>query len=188
MSGMPVAEPMTARRFLALGVPEGGRPWNLVGGEVVLSEPTPLHQEVQGNLLFALESWARATSQRGRVSLPRDVVLDESNVFAPDILWYREGRVPDVHAAPPSPMPDLAVEIRSASNWRYDLGAKKPGYERLGLPELWLVDTSRRTVLVYRRSGPDGAVYDPAEELGGSDELTSPQLAGFAVRVDLLFP
>ena len=85
--------------------------------------------------------------------------------------------------------PDLAVEIRSASNWRYDLGAKKAGYERLGLPELWLVDTSRRTVLVYRRSGPDGAVYDPAEELGGSDELTSPQPAGFAVRVDLLlFP
>jgi Uma2 family endonuclease len=180
---------MTARRFLALGVPEGGRPWNLVDGEVVLSEPTPLHQEVQGNLLFALESWARATPQRGRVSLPRDVTLDESNVFAPDILWYREGRVPDVHAAPPSPMPDLAVEIRSASNWRYDPGAKKPGYERLGLPELWLVDTSRRTVLVYRRSGPDGAVYDPAEELGGSDELTSPQPAGFAVRVDLLlFP
>ena len=54
--------------------------------------------------------------------------------------------------------PDLAAEIRSASNWRYDLGAKKPGYERLGLPELWLVDTSRRTVLVYRRSGPDGGV------------------------------
>ena len=77
-------------------------------------------------------------------------------------------------------MPDLAVEIRSASNWRYDLGAKKPGYERLGLPELWLVDTVRRTLLVYRRSGPEGAVYDPAEELGGSDELTSPQLAGFA--------
>ena len=33
MSGMPVAEPMTARRFLALGVPEGGRPWNSEDGD-----------------------------------------------------------------------------------------------------------------------------------------------------------
>ena len=49
-------------------------------------------------------------------------------------------------------MPDLAVEVRSPSTWRYDVGAKKDGYERHGLPELWLVDTEARSVLVYRRA------------------------------------
>ena len=44
-------------------------------------------------------------------------------------------------------MPDIAVEVRSPSTWRYDIGAKKSGYERRGLPELWLVDTRADEVL-----------------------------------------
>jgi hypothetical protein len=39
-------------------------------------------------------------------------------------------------------LPDLAVEVRSPSTWRYDVGKKKATYERGGLPELWPVDTA----------------------------------------------
>ncbi len=56
---------MTAEEFLALPVPERGRPWNLIAGEVVVSEPTALHGDVVQNLLFALESWARAEPGEG---------------------------------------------------------------------------------------------------------------------------
>jgi hypothetical protein len=38
MSAVPVAERMTAAEFLQLPVPERGRPWNLVAGEVVVNE------------------------------------------------------------------------------------------------------------------------------------------------------
>jgi hypothetical protein len=36
-------------------------------------------------------------------------------------------------ARPPSPLPQLAAEVRSPSTWRYDIGAMNAGYERDGL-------------------------------------------------------
>ncbi len=84
-------------------------------------------------------------------------------------------------------MPDLCVEIRSPGTWRYDVGAKKAGYERAGLRELWLVDDRAECVLVYRRSRPDAPDFDVALELTAGDELASPQLPGFALSVEELF-
>ena len=84
-------------------------------------------------------------------------------------------------------MPALAAEIRSPSTWRYDLGAKKAGYERHGLAELWLLDTVAESVLVFRRSLPPAASFDVALELSGGEQLTSPLLPDFAVAVDDVF-
>lgn len=38
--------------------------------------------------------------------------------------------------------PQLAVEVRSESTWRFDVGPKKRVYEEAGLGEQWLVDTA----------------------------------------------
>ncbi len=189
MSGVAVAERMTAEQFLALPEPpEGPSRASLVEGEVVVNEPRPLHSFVQRDLLAALFDWTRAATGRGQVTLPLDVVLDEHNVYAPDILWYAEGRGPTRHAEPPSPMPDLAVEVRSPSTWRYDVGAKKAAYERHGLRELWLVDTAAEAVLVFRRSAVRTVVFDVALELAGDEGLSSPLLPGFVLAVAELFP
>jgi len=188
MDAMEVAQRMTAEEFLDLPVPERGRPWSLVGGEVVVNDPAPLHQEVAGDLEYALQAWARSPGGSGAVRRPLDVRLDPSNVFAPDILWYAQGRTPARHALPPSPMPDLAVEVRSPSTWRYDVGAKKAGYERHGLPELWLVDTTAEAVLAFRRSTPGAPSFDVALELDRDHELASPQLPGFSLALAQLFP
>ncbi|MGI8945126.1 MAG: Uma2 family endonuclease [Thermoleophilaceae bacterium] len=184
---MRAAQTMTAEEFIALPVPEHGRPWNLVAGEVVVSEPTLLHQRIQLRLCLALGAWARAGGGRGEIILPLDVRIDDRSVYAPDILWYSEGRTPAIRARPPSPMPDIAVEVRSPSTWRYDIGAKKSGYERGGLPELWLVDTAADAVLVFRRSTPGAGGFDVALELSATDALTSPQLPGFALALGELF-
>ncbi|MBA3305663.1 MAG: Uma2 family endonuclease [Thermoleophilaceae bacterium] len=85
-------------------------------------------------------------------------------------------------------MPDLAVEVRSPSAWRYDIGAKKAAYERHGLPELWLVDTAAEAVLAFRRSVPGAAIFDVALELGRDARLESALLPGFALAVGELFP
>jgi len=188
MTAMSVAERLTAEEFLALPEPERGRPWNLVAGEVVVSEPTALHGEIVEELLFALGSWVRAESGRGRVAVPRDVKIDDRNVFAPDILWYAEGRVPAREALPPYPLPDLAVEVRSPATWGYDIGPKKAAYEHHGLPELWLVDTAAGAVLVFRRSAANGPAFDEALELERGAALESPLLPGFTLPVGELFP
>jgi len=187
MTAVPVAERVTAEEFLELPVPERGRPWNLVAGEIVVSDPTALHGEIVEELLFALGSWTRAAPGRGRAAVPRDVKIDDFNVFAPDILWYAEGRVPRRGAPPPYAMPDLAVEVRSPSTWRYDVGPKKAGYERHGLPELWLVDTAAEEVLVFRRSSAEAHAFDEALELERDQRLTSPRLPGFGLELAELF-
>jgi len=188
MEVMPVAERMTAEEFLALPGTEDTRFASLVDGEVVVNDPRPLHNYVRDDLDHALRMWALAEGDRGRVMSPLDVRLDERNVFKPDILWYAEGRAPARDADPPSPMPDLAVEVRSPSTWRYDIGAKKSAYERHGLSELWLLDTAAEVVLVFRRSRSGAPTFDVAMEFDRGDRLESPLLPGFVLGVGELFP
>lgn len=187
MTDVAAVEGMTAPEFLEMPVPARGRPWNLIDGELVVNDPSRLHGRVLGQLQFELESWVRAKPGRGEVALPLDVQLDERNVFAPDLAWYAQGRAPERDAAPPYPMPDIAVEARSPSTWRFDIGEKKSGYERHGLAELWLLDTAAEVVLVFRRSQREAAAFDVALELGGAEELTSPPLPGFALGVATIF-
>ncbi len=187
MTAMQVAQTMTAEEFIALPVPEHGRPWNLVEGEVVVNHPTWWHGRVQLRLVLAIDAWMRAGPDRGDVSIPVDVDIDDRNVYAPDVLWYAHGRAPGMQARPPYPMPDIAAEVRSPSTWRYDIGAKKSGYEREGLRELWLVDTAADEVLVFRRSSADAPSFDVALELGTGDALASPLLPGFALALSELF-
>ena len=180
-----VAQRMTADEYLAM--PDDGRRTMLVDGEVILNVASALHQFVLGDLLTALHEWPSAAPGRGETMLPIDVKLDDRNVYGPDLLWYAEGRSPGRHDLPPYPIPDLAVEVREPGTWRYDIGAKKAAYERGGLPELWLVDTTASEIIVFRRSSPKAPAFDVALELTVHDELTSPQLPGFALVLAKLF-
>ncbi len=188
MQTVTVAERMTAEQYLALEPTPGDPPRSeLIDGEVVVNSPRWRHQKLTGKLFVALTEWARAQPRRGQASLTVDVLLDDRNVFEPDILWYAEGHVPGDDLEPPAPIPGLAVEVRSPSTWRYDIGAKKSGYERRGLPELWLVDTAADEVLAFRRSAPGVASFDVALELARDDVLESLLLPGFSLAVGELF-
>lgn len=180
-----VAQRMTADEYLA--IPFDEQRTQLIEGEVVVTECGNLHQVVLLALLRALDAWASEAPGRGRISLPLDVKLDERNVFCPDLMWYVEGRAPARHADRPYALPDIAVEVRSPSTWRFDIGAKKAAYERVGLKELWLVDTSADVVLVFGRCSARSTSFDETLELAAEDELTSPLLPGFALALGALF-
>jgi Uma2 family endonuclease len=177
-----VAERLTADDYLAR---EDPRRTELIDGVLVVNEPTVLHQRVVGLVYAALLAWTQAAPDRGTVSLPLDVRLDDTTVLAPDVLWFAE---PIDLAAPRAPrMPELAVEVRSPATWVYDIGRKRELYERHGLRELWLADTASRTLLVYRRVGDRGS-FDVQVELTANESLQSPLLPGFAVSVGELMP
>lgn len=187
MTAMPAAERMTAEEYLARPYDARERGWELIDGEIVdMNDARLPHELVCKELMYALELWTRAQAGRGLVIRSIDVVVSERDVYGPDILWYREERVPGADSGPYA-VPDLAVEVRSPSTWRYDIGAKKAGYERAGLPELWLADTAADVVLVFRRSSPDAAAFDVALELERADALTSRLLPGFALALDAVF-
>lgn len=180
-----IATKLTANEYYDLTV-EGDRK-QLIEGEIVVNEPKAIRALLQTRLAFALHQWAISGRGRGLALTPTDVRVDDHNVYGPDLLWFSEARKPKDLDAYPEHLPDLCVEIRSASTWRYDIGAKKRVYERAGLPELWLVDDAAETVLVYRRSAPEAKAFDVALELGRGERLTSPQLPGFALGLDELF-
>lgn len=178
---------MTAEKFVKLPVPDHGRPWNLVDGEVVVNSASRQHQRAADTILVALTNWSRAAAGRGSAGSAIDVQVDERNVYAPDVWWYSAERLPAADAIAPYPMPDLAVEVRSPSTWRHDIGAKRAGYERHGLRELWLVDTEARTVLVSHRTRPGSDRFNLSLELGENEALTSPLLPSFSLPVFEIF-
>jgi Uma2 family endonuclease len=188
MSSMPVVEPMTAQEYVARPYDPGERGWELIGGELIdMHDPLLAHELVCKELMYEFERWSRAQPGRGLAIRSIDVLVSERDVYGPDVLWYGEGRVPPRDAGRPYPVPDVAVEVRSPSTWRYDIGAKKSGYERAGLAELWLVDTAADEVLVFRRSAPDAPQFDVALELTRDDTLTSPLLPGLRLAVGAIF-
>jgi Uma2 family endonuclease len=182
---MGTATRMTVEEYYASSV-EGDHT-QLVEGEIVVSEPKPIHAVLQGLLFVALHGWTEAADGRGQAMLTTNVSLDQYNVYAPDLLWFAEEHRPTDLNRYPLRVPDLCVEIRSPGTWRYDLGAKKSGYERARLPELWLVDDAAETLIAFRRSRPGGPIFDIALELRRDETLTSPQLPGFALPLDELF-
>jgi Uma2 family endonuclease len=176
---------MTAEEYFAVSVE--GDMTQLVDGVMIVNEPTLLHNAAQVEILTELVNWTKAAPGRGMASTPTDVVADEHNVFGPDVVWLSEARIPEHLDRRLEGLPDLAVEVRSRSTWRYDIGKKRAAYERAGLPELWLVDTASRTVIVCRRSAREAPSFDVELELTGQDELTSPQLPGFSLPVARVF-
>ena len=182
MTVSTVAERLTADEYLAR---EDPRRTELIDGAVVVNEPTVLHQRVAGLIYAALLAWTRAAPDRGTVSLPLDVRIDETTVFAPDVLWF--AREIDLDAPRAPRMPDLAVEVRSPATWVYDVGPKRDLYERHGLRELWLADTASRTLLIYRRSQQQSG-FDIQAEVTAEQSLSSPLLPGFAAIVSELIP
>lgn len=113
--------------------------------------------------------------------------MRERNVYLPDVVWYCEGRAPGRDDRAPYPVPDIAVEVRSPSTWHYDVGVKRANYERHGVAQLWLVDTTAHVILVFRRSASPTRYFDVSLELDAGESLTSPLLPGFTLSVGEIF-
>ena len=176
---------LTAEEYFAL--PPTEKRTQLIDGEIVVTEASLRHQRITGEIYAELRNWLRRNPGHGEAGIPVNVHLDDRNVFAPDVWWVPEAARPARDAKRIVGPPALAVEVRSPSTWRYDVGTKRATYERLGLSELWLVDTEANSVLVYRRSAPEANRFDVALELEVGEVLTTPLIPGFSLVLADLF-
>lgn len=166
--------------------PEDGR-YELVNGEIVQVEPIRAHKNVARFLMFAFNDEIRLKAL--------DYVVDKDIVIKTlTSAGVEQGRNPDVSVAIASvwnknaltygaltePL-QLAVEVVS-SNWEDDYVDKLDEYERLGIPEYWIVDylaIASRTYLGYPKL-PTVLVYQLVEgkyqvqKFTGSDRIVSP--------------
>jgi Uma2 family endonuclease len=123
MAVSPPRTRLTAGEYFALDLPE--RHTQLINGEIVVNEPSIRHSRILLELVSQLRAWCGADPGRGEAGISVDVHLDDLNVYAPDVWWVREERIPSRDALRIVGPPDLAVEVRSPSTWRYDVGTKK---------------------------------------------------------------
>lgn len=176
---------MTAEQYYAVTV-EGDRK-QLVEGAIVMYDERPFrHALLQSRILYAIAMWIEERG-KGLVLPPIDVRLSEHDVYGPDVVWINDMKPPTDENDRLLGVPELCVEVRESSTWRYDLGPKKRGYEGGGVAELWLVDDEEERVLVFRRSRPNSPSFDVEFELEVEDDLVSPQLPDFALWLEDLF-
>jgi Uma2 family endonuclease len=153
------------------------------GKLVVLEMPTPEHQEIVLELAVALRIWVRPRSGRIFVA-PMPVRLWPEKVREPDISLFladRTSSMVEQYAGPPT----LAVEVLSPGTRAHDLRVKLREYPQAGIPEYWVVDPRRRTVLVHLLEGEQ---YRLAARLGLGQVLRSALLPGFELPIDSIFP
>ncbi len=179
------ATPLTSDDYIATGETRP-RSTELVNGEVVVNNPTVRHQVAVSRIRFELMLWTRGGRGRGTSPGQLDIVFDQCNVLAPDVIWVSDGRLP-VEAAYLDFAPELVVEVRSASTWRYDTTVKFRTYEAAGVSEVWLVDTASRSILAYRRSIGSSPTFDIALEVAEGEALTTPLLEGFSLDISAMF-
>jgi Uma2 family endonuclease len=116
-------------------VPHGGK-YELVDGMLVVSPaPGPGHQEVVGSLLVALRT--ACPSELACLTSPLDIALPTGHTLWPDLVVVRRSAKTQRGY---DGAPELAVEVLSPTNRRYDEVVKRQLYAEAGCPSYWIVD------------------------------------------------
>jgi Uma2 family endonuclease len=161
-------------------LPDDGNRYEIIGGELVMN-PAPRrdHQEVVANLDWILQRFLRASGLGRAYTHPVDVYLGRHDIVQPDLIVITADRLgiyePEGIVVAP---PDVVVEILSPSTRGIDRIRKMALYARTGVPEYWIADPHRKTLVIHVLSGEE---YVPVEaDADGS--LPSQILPG--LRVD----
>ncbi len=148
------SELLTYEQYMAEG--EVFQRYEILDGVRIVTNPTPRHQEILGNLFMRLLTYQKA-ARAGKVLLaPCDVLIGRAPLRTrqPDVLFMSNGRLmqnpPFTDPAPRSPAPELVVEILSPSDTRVVLKEKLADYRSVEVLECWVVSPGARTVEVLR--------------------------------------
>lgn len=133
--------------------------YELIRGQIIMSPPAGWpHGSVGSNLNLILGSHIRS-KRLGRVlDSSTGYDLPSGDTLEPDVSFISNSRF----AAGPAPVPgrflrivpDLVVEILSASSASRDRIEKAAIYAQNGVDECWIVDSRRREITVLCRNGP----------------------------------
>jgi Uma2 family endonuclease len=160
-------------------LPEGF-PAQLIEGCLV-REPAPGfgHQRIAGDVFDRLR---RLVGSRRAAMAPVDIVIDEFNVFQPDIVVFRTPMSDDM-AAEDLAVPLLVVEVLSPSTAGRDRSVKRTRLLDAGVEEVWLIDRDQHMIEVYDR----GRYRDIPRRATGAEGLASAVLPGFDLTPRALF-
>jgi Uma2 family endonuclease len=138
-----------------LNLPEESR-YEILDGDLLMSpSPNASHQRIVKKLARIFGRLLEDASLGEIFVAPFDVVLSDTNVVQPDILFISKERASIVKERAVFGAPDLAVEVLSPATAERDRTVKAKLYARAGVRELWLVDPGSKTIEVLQ-SGAAG--------------------------------
>ncbi len=168
--------------------PDDGRRHELIDGEHIMS-PSPItkHQRILVNLTIVIGSFLRQHRKMGKMFVaPMDVVLSDFDVVEPDLLFIASEHASIITEKHIMGVPDLVVEILSASSRKTDEVIKRRLYEQYGVKEYWIIDPELETVKVYRmQSAGFVRIAELSMEVGGT--LTTPLIPEFIIPLSEIF-
>ena len=149
------------------------------------------HQQAGGKLFYEFYGFLRGKTCQVFIA-PYDVRLPVKNhkrddqittVVQPDLTIFCDPAKVDERGA--CGAPDLAVEILSPSNSRYDLKDKYDVYQEAGIKEYWIIDPIKENVQVSILQAE--GQFGPSTTHTGSQRLSPVCLPGFSIEVKELF-
>jgi Uma2 family endonuclease len=148
--------PAYARRWTAAEVRElqdEERPWpryELIDGELLVTPgPRPVHQIAVALIFRQIADYVDAERLGMALTSPADLELEADTVTQPDVFV-----VPSAYSHDNGPLREwsqvrgllLAVEVLSPSSIRTDRVTKREFFQRVRVPEYWVVDLDARAV------------------------------------------
>jgi Uma2 family endonuclease len=115
---------------------------------------------------------------------PFDVILSDTEVVQPDLLFVSQERSHIITHANVQGAPDLVVEILSPPTANRDWTYKRELYARHGVKELWIVDPDAMIVWVMLLRDDD---FELAGVYGEGQSFSSPTLEGLTIDLDAVF-
>ena len=159
--------------------------YELIDGELILTPSSGrAHQRASARIGSQLYPFVREHELGFMYWARRDVVLSDTDIVQPDLLFISNERMHIDTEAEVWGGPDLVVEILSPSTEARDRTVKRALYARHGVNEYWIVDPDARTIAV-QFLGEQG--FEPVATYGEGDTLISPTLPGFSILVDEVF-
>lgn len=185
----PKAKPrakLTYADYVAMTPPANSGPrYQLIEGQLFrLPTPHLSHQTAFGEWLVHMALQTEAPGNGQVVIAPFDVVLNEFNVFQPDLLYVSEARQHVLTQLSANGAPDVVVEILSDPTRRRYLEMKLPIYSNEGVREVLAMDLDSETVTVYYSNGANPT---PVRTLTAEDVLISDAMPGITIDLGRIF-
>ena len=156
--------------------------YELLHGELVMAAaPLIAHQYILIKLVAKVETFVDERNLGTVYCAPFDVVLSDTNVVQPDLLFISNERAQIITPDNIQGAPDLVVEILSPATAERDRSVKFELYAEHGVHEYWIVDPDARTITVFLL---DGGEFEEVDTYSEGETLTSPMLAGFTFKLD----
>jgi Uma2 family endonuclease len=164
----------------------------LIKGKIFKMSPAParVHQEISIRMStrmfnFLNDKDCKIYTAPFDVRLPRKSKADKdiTTVVQPDICVVCDPSKLDYRGCIGAP--DIVVEILSPGNNKKELRNKYEIYEESGVKEYWIVWPEHKTFLKYTLD--DQGKYQPSRVMIAGDEVVTPILPGFVLKLDEVF-